>query len=126
MNKLVVGALSLSVVLAGCAKKADQVTASYVSPVAYSSYSCKQLETESRRIADRTAQLSGVQNKNAEKDAAVTAAAIILFWPAAFFVGGNSENTAELSRLKGELEALEVASNQKNCGLVFRSQSVAG
>lgn len=114
-----VAAAAISV--SACAKQADQVTASYVSPAKYSSYSCKQIENEARSVASKVSQLSGAQNEQAGKDAAITAAAIVLFWPAAFFVGGNDMNTAELSRLKGDLEALESASNQKNCGLVFRS-----
>jgi hypothetical protein len=40
----------------------------------------------------------------------VTGAAIVLFWPAAFFVKGDGQNAAELARLKGEFEAIEQAS----------------
>lgn len=115
--------MAAALTVSACAKQADQVTASYVSPMKYSSYSCKQIETEARSVAAKVSQLSGVQDDQAGKDAAMTAAAIVLFWPAAFFVGGNDANTAELSRLKGELEALETVSNQKNCGLVFRADT---
>jgi hypothetical protein len=50
----------------------------------------------------------------------VTGAAIVLFWPAAFFVKGDGQTAAELGRLKGEFEAIEQASIQKNCGLRFQ------
>lgn len=39
---------------------------------------------------------------------------------AAFFVGGDRGNAAELGRLKGEMDALEQASIKKNCGIQFR------
>jgi hypothetical protein len=60
--------------------------------------------------------LSGKLDDNAEKDEAVTAAGIILFWPALFFLGGTKEEEAEFGRLKGEFNALEKVSIQKNCG----------
>ncbi len=41
-------------------------------------------------------------------------------WPAAFFVKGDGPAAAELARLKGEFEAIEQASIQKNCGLKFQ------
>jgi hypothetical protein len=49
-----------------------------------------------------------------------TAAAIVIFWPAAFFVGGDKQNAAELARLKGEMDAIEQASIRKNCGIQFQ------
>jgi len=44
-------------------------------------------------------------------------AAVVIFWPAAFFVKGDGQNAAELARLKGEFEALEKVSIEKNCNL---------
>jgi hypothetical protein len=55
----------------------------------------------------------------------VTGAAIVLFWPAAFFVKGDGQNAAELARLKGEFEAIEQASIQKNCGIRFQRPAPA-
>jgi hypothetical protein len=34
-------------------------------------------------------------------DGVATAAAIVIFWPAAFFVGGDKQTAAELSQMKG-------------------------
>lgn len=125
MKKIILPALLAATALSGCAQSADTVQASYVSPITYSSYSCRQIETEARRVAARSAEVAGVQNERAQSDAVATAAAVVLFWPAAFFIRGDQGNAAELARLKGELEALEVASNEKNCGLVFRTEPVA-
>ncbi len=108
--------------LAGCASSSDTVTGSYISPLQYQSYSCQQLGEEAQRISARVSQSSGVQDQKRTNDALVTTAAVIIFWPAAFFVSGNDQNTAELSRLKGESEALEKASIQKSCGIQFQRQ----
>jgi hypothetical protein len=44
----------------------------------------------------------------------------VVFWPAAFLVGGDDHTTAELARLKGEFETIEKVSIEKNCGLDIR------
>jgi hypothetical protein len=77
---------------------------------------------EANRISGRVAELSGVQDKKATQDAIATGVAIVVFWPAAFLVGGNDYTAAELSRLKGELEAVERMSIQKKCNLEFRHE----
>ena len=60
------------------------------------------------------------QDRKAANDSAVTAVSLVLFWPAAFMIRGNGESAAELGRLKGEMQAIEQANIQKNCGINFR------
>jgi len=116
--------LALASALTGCAKNADQITGSYVSPLAYRNYTCQQLAEEAQRVSSRVMQLSGVQDQKATNDAIATTAAIVIFWPAAFLVGGNDQTTAELARLKGEFETIEKVSIEKNCGLQIRREPV--
>lgn len=111
--------------LSGCASSSDKIGSQYVSPIQYASLSCAQLGEEAQRVSSRVAHLSGVQDRKATNDAIATGVAIVVFWPAAFLVGGNDQNTAELSRLKGEFDALEQASIRKNCGLQSRQQPAA-
>lgn len=106
--------------LTACAQKSENIGASYVSPLQYEDYNCRQLAAEAGRVSARASELAGVQDKRAQNDAVATGAAIVLFWPAAFFIKGNKENAAELGRLKGELEAVERASIQRDCGIEFR------
>ena len=113
---IVVFALTIS----ACAQKSAEISGTYVSTIVYQPYSCRQLSEEAARITARAAQVSGVQDKNAERDALATGVALVLFWPAAFFIGGNKGNRAEVARLKGELEAIEQVSIRKNCGIEFR------
>jgi hypothetical protein len=113
-------AAALSLTAAGCASRSEDVAAAYVSPMAYSSYSCRELSAEAQRISAAAAAASGAQDSSRTKDVVATTAAVVIFWPAAFFVGGNGAQTAELARLKGQMQAVEEASIQKRCGITFR------
>ncbi|MEP0943795.1 MAG: hypothetical protein ABJH63_12485 [Rhizobiaceae bacterium] len=105
--------------LNACAKKPEEITAAYVSPLSYQNLTCKQLTTEARRVSWRAKDVKGVQSAKADRDEMVTAAGVILFWPALFFVGGNQATEAEIAKLKGEMQTIENVAIQKNCGIQF-------
>jgi hypothetical protein len=104
---------------AGCASSSNEIQPQYVSHLQYQNLSCPQISAEAQRISRRVSEVSGVQDEKASSDAVATGVAIVLFWPAAFFINGDGATAAELSRLKGEFEALERASSQKGCGMRF-------
>lgn len=106
----------------GCAKRSEDVAAAYVSPLQYQQYSCTQLAAEASRVSQRAAELSGVQDSKRTRDKVATTAAVIVFWPAAFLVSGDDAQTAELARLKGEFNAIQEVSIQKNCGTRFEAR----
>jgi hypothetical protein len=106
--------------VAGCAKDANQVGATYISPITYESYSCAQLGEEAQRVSSRAAQSSGVQDQKATNDKVAMGVGLIVFWPALLFTKGNDENTAELARLKGQMDAIEEISIKKKCGITFQ------
>ena len=114
------------VVLAGCAKDANQVGATYVSPITYQTYTCPQLAEEAQRVAARAAEASGVQDQKSTNDKVAMGVGLIIFWPALLFTKGNDENTAELARLKGSMDAIEQASIQKHCGIQFQHAQPTG
>jgi hypothetical protein len=107
--------------LVGCATGSDKIAPSYVSPMQYDAYNCRQLAEEAQRISAHASAAAGAQDSQVTKDAVATTAAIIIFWPAAFFVQGDKQNAAELARLKGQMEAIEQVSIRKQCGIQFRS-----
>ena len=121
-SEVVVSIALVGVLTVACASSSDKIAAQYISPLQYQSYSCSQLGEEAQRISARVAQVSGVQDQKSTNDAIATTAAIIIFWPAAFFVSGNDQTSAELARLKGEFESVEKAAVQKNCGLQIQQQ----
>jgi uncharacterized protein YceK len=108
-------------VLAGCASKSEDITAAYVSPVAYQSYTCDQLQQEAEGISARAAQAAGQQDKARKNDQVKTAVGVVLFWPVLLFNEGDGRNAAELSNLKGQMNAIQTASTKKKCGFTFES-----
>jgi hypothetical protein len=77
------------------------------------------LGQEAQGVSARAAQVSGAQDQKRTNDTIATTAAIVVFWPAAFFVGGNGQTAAELGQLKGQMVAIEQASIQKKCNIQF-------
>jgi hypothetical protein len=83
--------------LAACAKNADKITPTYVSPMKYEVYNCRQLAEETQRVSARAAAATGARPS------------------------GDKQIAAELGRLRGEIEAIEVASTLKRCGTQTQS-----
>lgn len=106
--------------LAGCATSPKDIAPAYVSPVLYENLSCEQLAEEAARVSAAAAAATGQQQNQATRDAVMTGTAIILFWPAMFFIGGDKANAAEVARLKGEMQAIQQASIRNNCGIEFQ------
>ena len=106
--------ISFLAVSTGCSTKADNVSGTYVSPLQYQSYNCNQIRQELTRVNRRVMEVAGKQDSAAAKDAVALGVGLVIFWPALFFmVGGDRKE--ELSRLKGEYEAIEVAAIEKEC-----------
>lgn len=113
-TKIIATAL-IPVFLTACATAGKDVTATYVSPTQFSNYDCDQLRQEILRIQGRANQLSGRLDEAASNDKAIVGVGMILFWPALFALGGTKQQEAELSRLKGEYDALSATSVGKKC-----------
>lgn len=111
--------------VASCASSSSEIGPAYVSPVAYQAHTCQQLAMEAQGISARAASLSGAQDSQRTKDGLVTAAAIVVFWPAAFFVGGDKQTAAELANMKGQMVAIEQASIAKKCNIQFQGKPPA-
>jgi outer membrane murein-binding lipoprotein Lpp len=118
-------AIALSALVAGCASKSNEISASYVSPIMYQNHTCPQLAAEAQGVSARAAQVSGAQDQKRTSDQIATGVAIVVFWPAAFLVGGDGPMAAELANLKGQMVAIEQASIQKQCGISFQRQAAA-
>jgi len=105
--------VALGTALAGCASSSAEISATYVSPVMYQSYTCQQLAMEAQAVTTRAGAVSGAQDQKRSNDALATAAAVVVFWPAAFFVGGNGQTAAELgSGLIDQSQKMTVAAMQ--------------
>lgn len=120
MRNLIVAVFATA--LAGCASSSSDISATYVSPVQYQQYTCQQLALEAQAVSTRAATLSGVQDSQRSKDQVATGVAIVVFWPAAFLVGGDKQTAAELAQMKGQLVAIEQASIAKKCNIQFQGK----
>ncbi len=106
---------TIAAILGGCATAGKDIASTYVSPMQYSNYDCDQLRQEMSRVHGRVSQLTGRLDEAASNDKAIMGVGMILFWPALFALGGTKQQEAELSRLKGEYDALQSASTNKKC-----------
>jgi len=104
------------VFISGCSKSAKDISPTYVSPLTYQQYSCNQIRQELTRVHRKVLEISGQQDKTANKDAIALTVGLVLFWPALFFMIGG-EKKHELGRLKGEYEALEKTAIEKECNI---------
>ena len=119
MSKKVSSVLSVVVagaLMTGCATQPEKIHASYVSPMEYTDYSCTQLQMEMKSVNRKAEALYKDLKQTANDDSAQMAVAIVLFWPALFFLeGGDGPEAAEYAELKGRKDALESAAIQKEC-----------
>jgi len=119
MHRSIAAATAVAVVLAGCASAPKDIAPAYVSTGLYENLSCAQLRAEAEGVSARAMAASGQQDKNRSSDVAMTTVAVVLFWPAAFFMKGDGAAAAEVARLKGEMAAIEQVNRIKNCGITF-------
>ena len=106
--------------LAGCATAPKDIAPTYVSPVLYQNLSCSQLSQEAARVSAEAATATGQQSQQQGRDAAAVGVAVVLFWPALLLIGGDKGNAAQIANLKGQMQGIEQADIQKNCGIQFR------
>ena len=116
MKLLCAGTVGILLV-AGCAKNSEEVSAAYVPPLKYSEYDCQQLSAEAGTLSSRIAQAAGEQDEAATRDAVAAGVGLVLFWPALFFLAAG-DNEEELARLKGEFDAVEREGIRKDCAFV--------
>jgi len=107
----------------GCANKSADISSAYVSPTQYNSLDCDQVGAEMQRVHRKVLEISGQQDNTATKDSVALGVGLVLFWPALIFMAGG-DHKSELSRLKGEYEALDQAAIQKKCSLTEERKAI--
>jgi len=115
-TKRIISLITAGVFLGSCAAQPDKITASYVSPLQYQGFNCNQLQMELLRVNQKEIEITGFQQKLADKDATAMGVGLVIFWPALFFLIGDNKKE-ELARLKGEYEVIEQAAIQKECDM---------
>jgi hypothetical protein len=112
--------------VAGCAQQPKDIAPTYVSPLLYENLTCQQLVVEGQRVSARAAEVTGTQQQKASNDAVAMGVGLVLFWPALFFIKGDTQTAGEVARLKGEMDAIQQAAIAKNCGITIQTYGPQG
>ena len=118
VKRCVLWTCCLGLVFTGCASSSNGIATSYVTPLQYQPYDCIQLASESQRIQVRVNDLGGRLDQASSNDKVLMGVAMVLFWPAAFALGGTKAQEAEYGRLKGEFDAVQIAAIEKKCQVI--------
>lgn len=110
--------------ISGCASSPKDIKTSSVSPLLYKDSSCDQLYAEGDRTSRKVNELYTSIEGRATSDAVATGVGLVLFWPALFFIKGDSPESAEYARLKGEYDAVEKTAIQKNCNMALMPKPI--
>lgn len=70
-------------------------------------------------------QIGGRLDEANGHDKAIATVGAVLFWPALFALGGTKAQEAEYANLKGQADALQVASIDKKCSTTGLPTAVA-
>ncbi len=105
--------------VSACASKSADIAPAYISPVGYQSYSCEQLQQEAQSVSQRAVVANGQQDRAHSNDAVKTTIGAVIFWPVLLFNEGDGAKANEVANLKGQMNAIQQASVQKNCGFKF-------
>jgi len=116
-----VGHVFVTLLLSACSASSDHILAQYVPPEKYQALTCWEIGTEGKRVVSRVAEISG-EYPATSGAAWLVAPSIVVHWPTPWFAT-SEEAATELSKLKGEFEALEQAAALKRCGLSFKQQA---
>ena len=102
--------------LVSCASDPSDLGGQYVPASTYSNLTCDKIASSLRTKNNRLSNLYAKLDKKRSNDNIQTGVGMLIFWPALLFLeGGDGPEAAEYRRLKGEVEALGEASNNKDC-----------
>ena len=122
MKKNVILIICFNLLILNCASSTSDISASYVSPQKYSDFDCDQIMLERDTIERRVNELYQSIEQRAKNDRVSMGVGMVVFWPALFFLKGDSPEAAEYARMKGEYEAIQKIANQKKCDLIFQDE----
>jgi hypothetical protein len=107
--------------LIGCASHPDKIDAAYVSTLKYETYSCAQIALEIEAVERRTDDLYQALRRTRRADNWQAGVGILLLPTLFALEGGDGVEASEYAFLKGDYAALNLASQQKQCGMQSRS-----
>lgn len=108
--KRIAAILLATLAITGCASRASSVVPLNISSSTYTKHTCEQLNTQLNQKRAEQAALTSTQNKAATGDAI---GVFLVLLPVGSIIGDDVEG--ELSKVKGEVIALEGAFRENGC-----------
>ncbi len=103
--------------LIGCTSHPDNHSGIYISPYKYKDYSCEQVAVDILGISKKIGSAYKAAEVERQQDQALTTLGMTIFFPALFFLDGDELDLERYGYLKGEMEALLIAGEQKGCNI---------
>lgn len=100
---------------AGCATRAVDVKPEPASPAEFSTWECARIDDERDLVQHRAADVAWAVDERVGNNILALGMGLTVFWPAMLAMRPDGLEHAELARLKGRYEALDVAARDKAC-----------
>jgi hypothetical protein len=101
--------------LGGCASRSVDVRPLSADPVEFADWSCDRIYDELDTVQQRAAEVAYAVDERAGNNILALGVGVTIFWPALLAMRPDGLEAADLARLKGRYEALQVASSFKRC-----------
>jgi hypothetical protein len=108
-------ALTAALGLAGCASRSVDIAPAPANPADFIAWSCERLVDEQDRVQLRATDMAYTVDERAGNNILALGLGVSVFWPALLAARPVGAEAAELARLKGRYEALQVAARGKQC-----------
>jgi hypothetical protein len=108
-------ALLAACVLAGCSTRAVDVRPTPADPADFAAWSCDRIHDEQDLVQQKAADVAYAVDERAGTNILALGVGVTVFWPALFALRPDGIEAADLARLKGRFEALQIAATLKRC-----------
>ena len=110
-----VAACAAAALLAGCATRSSDISPRAPDDAEFAGWDCARLQAELDRVhRQATARAYKVDERRGNNVIALSVGAMV-FWPALLAMRPDGEDAAELARLKGRAQSLELAQARSTC-----------
>jgi len=111
--------------LVGCssAKKASEVSATYIDPAPHMKMECSELFQAAENLRREELSVRGQVDSAYDSDKTAEIVAWLLFAPAAFLIDGNAEEQAKLASILGQRQAVSTAVSVNKCNSKNNNES---
>jgi hypothetical protein len=105
----------IAIALAGCATRSADVQPALANPADFAGWPCARIDDELDLVQQRAADVAYAVDERAGNNILALGVGVTLFWPAMLAMRPDGLEAADLARLKGRFEALNVAARVRGC-----------